>query len=170
MFPFWSGQGPRPEIRFPPARTEQQAERLLRLKFRHVVADKLVQAEKFGGENLREFRLADPGGAEKQKAAARPARLAQAQFAAPQHRHHVRNDVRLAANFRAQGRSRWRRRSIFSGSIGVMFIPQPCQKDFFILCNDYTKPVSEGATTLRVIGGVCRRRRIKTKTLEPTLP
>ena len=50
---------------FARTRSEQQAERFLRLEFRHVVADELFHSEKFAGENLREFRFADTRGAEK---------------------------------------------------------------------------------------------------------
>jgi hypothetical protein len=53
----------------------------------------------------------------------------------------------------------WRRRSVFSGSMMVLFMPPACRKHFFILCKDYTKQVLGVAKTLRVIGGVCRQQK-----------
>ena len=93
---------------FAKPRAEQQAERFLLLKFRHVEAEQFSRAENLVRQHDDRFRFADARRSEQQKTSARTARLGQAQFAALHHRDDARQHLGLAANFVRQQRVQFR--------------------------------------------------------------
>ena len=77
---------------------EQQAQRLLSLKLRHVEAEEVIKAVEHASEHDDEFRLANTGRTEGQKTSSRSSRFRETQVAAASNGQHSCNKVILTAN------------------------------------------------------------------------